>query len=136
MAGDYPWLRLSARDVHLDARTLNHIIRQTLNRKTQSVTSNPMLRQLIGEAYLRAVKDYIPFKTGKLQDSGRATADGRVYWNAFYAVFQYENEDYNHPVRYSGHMPRAYWTDAVRPGTADWDRFVEDIKPLIIERMK
>lgn len=136
MAGEYTWLRIGARDVHLDAKTLNPIIRQALNRKVQSITADPTLRQLIGEAYLRAVKDYIPRKTGALQESGRAMDDGRVYWNAFYAVFQYEGENYNHPVRYPGHMPTAYWTERVRPGTPDWERFVEDIKPIIIERMK
>lgn len=149
--GGGDWIRIGAVDAHLDANTMNKIITQVLQRKAQSITKDPELRQLVGTYYVNAVTDYVPKDSGKLQQSGRATSDGRVYWTATsplriakdghkyggynYALIQFEASGFRHPSRYAGHKPTDHWTDKMRPGTYAWAKFVARIAPEIIRRM-
>ena len=131
---DGSWIRINAMDVHLDARTVNEIIKKALGRRAESVTKNPELRQEIGQAYVDAVTPFVPMKTGKLRESGSATADGRVYWTATskrgfnYADIQY-NTEYNH---YTTPGTGPFWTEKVQPGTPEYDSFIAQITPLIV----
>lgn len=145
MAGG-EWIRIGAIDAHLDARTVNQIIREALGRKAISVTQMPELRQEIGEQLVDIVTPFVPMKSGALRDSGRATDDGRVYWTVTnakgynYASTVYDYDGYRWP---DGHYkkpttPGTYprWVERVQPGTAEWDSFVTKITPLIVRRFK
>lgn len=130
------WIRINAMDVHLDARTVNGIIKNALGRRAESITQNPELRQEIGQVYVDAVTPFVPMKTGsgKLRESGRATTDGRVYWTATsktgfnYADIQY-NTEYMH---YTTPGTGPFWTEHVQPGTPEYDSFIAQITPLIV----
>ena len=128
------WIRINAMDVHLDARTVNGIIKNALGRRAESITQNPELRQEIGQAYVDAVTPFVPMKTGKLRESGSATTDGRVYWTATsrkgfnYADIQY-NTEYAH---YTTPGTGPFWTEHVQPGTPEYDSFIAQITPLIV----
>jgi hypothetical protein len=141
------WLRLGPIDAHLDARTVNSIIKDALGRRAESITQNPEVRQKIGEAFIDAVTPFVPVsnkeKATHLVDSGRATDDGRVYWTAInkrgdnYAGYVYDQEEtrwpdgeYLKPSK-PGTYPR--WVEKVHPGTAEWDTFVNNITPIIKE---
>ena len=136
------WIRVSAIDCHLDANTINRIVEKIMGEKMPSVTNDPDLRQTIGEQYVQIVTKYVPMRPiasggGTLMSSGRATDDGRVYWTAVspkgynYAAIQYENENFKHDYPRTDH-----WTDKVSPGTRDWQEFIDNITPIIIERFK
>ena len=129
------WVRLTV----LKANDLNKQIKDILGRKEKSITKNPELRKYINSMYKEIVMPYVPMSTKEhhhLKDA-YVTDDGRIIWTGVnnkydYAKIQYENFEYNHPVRYSGHKPTAHWTDMVQPGTDDWEVFVKAITPEII----
>lgn len=135
------WIRIGAIDAHLDANTVNNIIKEAMGERMISITQNPELRQQIGEAFLDVVTPYIPAKSGQLRSSGRATDDGRVYWTAMnkrgdnYAGYVYDPDETRWPdgeyVKPStpGTYPR--WVEKVHPGTAEWEAFINNITPLI-----
>lgn len=132
------WVRIGAMKCHLDARTVNKIVQDVLGRKAESVTKDPDLRQAIGTEYLNVVTPYVPMKTGKLRESGRATNDGRLYWTAIdpitgenYAYKQYTTQ-YRH---YTTPGTGPFWVENVQPGTPDYDEdFISAITPIIIRR--
>lgn len=137
------WIRIGAIDAHLDARTVNSIIKEALGKRAVSITQKPELRQEIGEAFIGAVTPFVPMKSGALRESGRATADGRLYWTAVNKGFNYANAvydpdgerwpdgNYKKPTTPGTH-PR--WVEKVQPGTPEWDAFVNNITPIIIRR--
>lgn len=143
------WIRINAVDAHLDARTVNSIIKEALGHKASSITQMPDLRQEVGEAYLKAVTPFVPMSNkkgtaGQLRESGRATDDGRVYWTAVgdgvsydfnYASTVYDeysikwpSGEYKKPTTL-GTYPR--WTEKVQPGTAEWDAFITDVTFIV-----
>ena len=139
------WIRISAMDANLDAKTVNSIITKALKQKAESVTKAPELRQEIGEAFVEAVTPFVPKKTGALRESGRATDDGRVYWTAVnkgfnYASHVYDQDGYMWPSgeykkpTTEGTYPQ--WVTKVQPGTPEWDAFVNNITPIIKEAFK
>ena len=140
------WIRIGAIDAHLDARTVNSIIKEALGKKAISITQNPELRQKIGEAFVEAVTPFVPMKSGAIRESGRATTDGRVYWTATnkygdnYAGYVYDLEGTRWP---EGHYkkpttPGTYpgWVEKVQPGTPEWDAFINNASYLIREAFK
>ncbi len=140
------WIRIGAIDAHLDARTVNSIIKDALGKKAISITQNPELRQRIGEAFIMAVTPSVPMKSGALRESGRATTDGRVYWTAInkygdnYAGYVYDQDgtrwpegQYKKPTT-PGTYPR--WAESVQPGTEEWDAFINNASYLIREAFK
>lgn len=140
------WIRIGAIDAHLDARTVNSIIKDALGKKAISITQNPELRKSIGEAYIEVVTPFVPSKTGALRESGRATADGRVYWTATnkygdnYAGYVFDQDGTRWPEGHykkpttPGTYPR--WVESVQPGTAEWDAFINNASYLIREAFK
>jgi hypothetical protein len=136
--GSGSWIRIGAIEAHLDAKTMNDIVRNVLKRKAESVTKDPDLRRDIGTEFIRVVTPYVPMKTGKLRESGRATTDGRLYWTAVdpitgenYAYKQYTTQ-YR---RYTTPGTGPYWVEQVQPGTSDYDGdFISAITPIIIRR--
>ena len=134
------WIRVNARDAHLDANTMNEVIRRVVGQRAESITQDPDFRARIGAYYLNEVTKYVPKKTGKLQRSGTATQDGRVWWSATsnkgynYAHVQYTNPEFYHPSRYPGHEPTFRWTDKVVPGTPAWSNFTDRISIEIRKR--
>ena len=144
------WIRIGAIDAHLDAGTVNDIIKEALGKRGISITQKPELRQQIGEAFLEVVTPFVPESKkpthGQLRRSGRATDDGRVYWTAVgngvsydfnYAETVYDADgerwpggEYKNPTT-PGTYPR--WVEKVQPGTAEWDTFINKITPLIRE---
>lgn len=137
------WIRVSAIKAHLDARTVNAIVKEALGKRAISVTQKPELRKQIGEAFIDVVTKYVPSKTGKLSAQGYATSDGRVIWSATnkrgenYAGYVYDPAETRWPTgEYAepttpGTVPR--WVEKVQPDTEDWDVFVNNITPLIKE---
>ena len=131
------WIRIGAVGAHLDAKTINPIIKEALKRKAVSITQKPELRREIGQAFVDAVTPFVPMKEGALRESGSATTDGRVYWTATnkgynYAAIQYETQ-YNH---YTTKGTGPAWAEKVHPGTPEWDAFVNNIIPIIVEEFK
>ena len=137
------WIRIGAIDAHLDARTINAIVKEVLDRRATSVTQSPELRADVGEELLKIVTQFVPKKSGTLRDSGRATTDGRLYWTAInkygdnYASYVYDRECSRWPAGSTyanpstpGTHPR--WMKKVQPGTAEWDAFINNITPIII----
>jgi hypothetical protein len=116
---------------------MNKIIEVVLERKAESVTKDPDLRQEIGTVFVDVVTPYVPMDTGRLRKSGRATNDGRLYWTAIdpktgenYAYDQYTNLVYKHKD-----PTGPYWVSNVQPGTPDWDdTFISAITPIIKRR--
>lgn len=137
------WIRINAVDAHLDARTVNSIIKEALGKRAISITQKPDLRQEIGQAFVDAVTPFVPMKSGQLRASGRATDDGRVYWTATnkgynyaYTVYDLHGErwpegQYKKPTT-PGTYPR--WVEKVQPGTAEYTAFINTITPIIIRR--
>lgn len=141
------WIRIKATEAHLDAKTVNEIIKVALGKKAISVTQKPELRQTIGEYFVEAVTPFVPFKSGDLSRSGAATTDGRVYWTSVHKGYNYANllydEDsevwpggYVKPTlgKYDGpgeHDPQPRWVARVHPGTSEWAAFVNNITPEI-----
>lgn len=122
-------LRLSAISVHLDARTVNYLVKEQLGQEAESVTHNAALRKAIGGVFIEKATPFVPMKTGHLRDTAFAEGDGRVDWPANYASTQYETQ-YNH---YTTPGTGPYWADRVisnEDGT--YDAFIADITPLII----
>lgn len=156
MASGGSWIRIGAVDAHLDAKTVNSIVKDVLGKKLISVTQMPDLRQEIGEAYIKAVTPFVPKKSGALRESGRATTDGRVYWTAISKGKSTEDGEEKEPAGYNyahqmydpdstrwpegeykkpttpGTYPR--WTEKVQPGTAEYDAFLIDIADIIRRR--
>lgn len=138
MAGG-SWIRIGAVDAHLDARTVNAIIKEALGKRATSVTKKPELRQAIGEKFVEAVTPFVPMSVGRptsgqLRESGSATTDGRVYWTATnrgynYAAIQYETQYNNYTTPGTGPA----WVEKVHPGTPEYDAFVNNIIPIIVE---
>ena len=145
------WIRIGAVDAHLDAKTVNSIIKEALGRRAISITQKPDLRREIGEEFLAAVEPFVPMKTGQLRASGRATTDGRLYWTAVKTAKSEDGYDFNYaetvydpvdPYKWPtgeykkpstpGTYPR--WVEKVQPGTPAWDAFVNNITPIIIRR--
>ena len=134
------WIRIGAVDAHLDARTVNSIIKEALGKKAISITQKPELRKEIGEAFIDAVTPFVPKKTGTLAEQGHATTDGRVYWSATnkgynYASTVYDADgerwpdgQYKKPT-----TPNTYprWVEKVRPGTAEYDAFLNDVAYIV-----
>jgi hypothetical protein len=143
------WIRIGATKVHLDAKTVNSIVKEVLCKKAVSVSKMPSLRLDIGKEYLRAVTPFVPMKSGQLRASGRATDDGRVYWTAVAPAWNEDNgyafnyaetvydpnyvrwprgETYKNPTT-PNTVPR--WTKQVVPGTQAYATFITNITPLI-----
>lgn len=153
MAAKGSWIRIKSVDAHLNAKTVNEIVKTALRREVISVTQKPELRKAIGEEFVWAVTPFVPKKTGQLYKSGRATDDGRVYWSAVrpgtgeegsydfnYASITYDqdgtkwpNGEYNNPT-----TPETYpqWVKKVTEDPAQWEAFVLSITPLIKEAFK
>lgn len=139
------WLRINAVKANLDAKTVNAIIEKALGKRAESITQKPKLRQAIGQEFVKAVTPFVPMKTGALRESGRATQDGRVIWTAIgkngenYAPEMYDEygvrwpNGYYHPTT-EGTTPR--WVEKVTPGTPEYDAFVNNIIPIIVEGFK
>lgn len=143
------WIRIGAVDAHLDARTVNSIIEKVLGKRAVSITQRPELRQAIGEKFVEAVKPFVPYKSGDLSNSGRATDDGRVYWTSVHRGYNYASRLYDedgelwgpsgyiNPTlgKYPGtdHDPQPRWVTRVHPGTAEWESFINNITPTIKE---
>ena len=136
------WIRINAVEAHLDAATVNTIIEAALGKRATSITQKPALRQAIGQEFVRAVTPFVPMLTGELRQSGRATTDGRVYWSAIgkhgenYAAEMYDEYSVRWPNGYyrpttPNTTPR--WVEKVRPGTPEYDAFVNNIIPIIVE---
>ena len=140
------WIRIGAIDAHLDARTVNSIIKNALGQRAISVTQMPELRREIGEAFIEVVTPFVPKKSGDLRDSGRATDDGRVYWTAMnkgfnYAQYVYDEdgdrwgpEGYKNPTTKDPVLTVPRWVEKVQPGTAEWNAFINKVTPIIIRR--
>lgn len=137
------WIRIGAVDAHLDARTVNAIIKEALGKRAISVTQMPELRQEIGQAFVDAVTPFVPMKSGQLRDSGRATTDGRVYWTATNRGFNYaatvydiDGERWPDGQYKKPSTPNTYprWVEKVHPGTAEYTAFINTITPIIIRR--
>lgn len=139
------WIRISAVDANLDAKTVNSIITKALKQKAESITKAPELRQEIGQKFVEAVTPFVPMKSGDLRESGRATDDGRVYWTSVHREYNYANKlydeygvlwpdgNYKKPST-PGTYPQ--WVTKVQPGTPEWDAFVNSITPVIKEAFK
>lgn len=148
------WIRVNAIDAHLDARTVNAIIKEALGKRAVSITQMPDVRQRVGEAYLEVVTPFVPESNkkgthGQLRRSGRATDDGRVYWTAVgdgvsydynYASHAYDEYgirwpggEYKKPTT-EGTVPR--WTEKVQPGTAEWDVFISKVATVVREAFR
>jgi hypothetical protein len=142
MASGGSWIRIGAIDAHLDARTVNAIIKEALGRRAESVTQKPELRQTIGQEYVYAVTPFVPMKHGDLRESGSATTDGRVYWTATnrgynYAAIQYETQYNNYTTPGTG----PYWTEKMSPNSPEfradvYDAFRNNIIPIIVEAFR
>ena len=141
MAGG-SWIRIKATKVHLDAGTMNSVVKVALGHKATSVTQKPELRKIIGEHYIDAVTPFIPWKSGDLSNSGEATTDGRVYWTSVHKGYNYAEllydeysnvwpEGYKNPTRTVHKDPTPRWTELVQPGTREWDAFINKITPEI-----
>ena len=137
------WIRIGAVDAHLDARTVNSIIKEALGKRAVSITQKPDLRQEIGQAFVSAVTPFVPMKSGQLRESGRATDDGRVYWTATHRDFNYahtvydpEGERWPDGQYKKPTTPNTYprWVEKVQPGTAEYAAFINTITPIIIRR--
>lgn len=129
------WVRLTVPT----AKQINAEIKNILNRKAESVTKNPELRRYINTVYRDVVMPFVPMsdKVHHHLKDAYVTNDGRIIWSATnkgynYAEIQYENLMYKHPIRYGGHNPQALWTNAVQPGTAEWNTFVTTITGEVI----
>lgn len=146
---DGSWIRIGAIDAHLDASTVNSIIKEVLGKKAVSITQKPELRQAIGEQFVAAVTPFVPVSNEPdkyhLWMSGRATDDGRVFWSATNRGYNYASAVYDENgerwpsgeyVKPStpGTFPR--WVEKVQPGTAEWDAFINTITPIIKEAFK
>ena len=142
------WIRISAVDANLDARTVNSIIKTALKQRAESITKAPELRQEIGEKFVEAVTPFVPKKSGDLRESGRATDDGRVYWTSVHRGYNYANKlydeygvlwpdgDYANPTTKTPVRTVPQWVTKVQPGTPEWDAFVNSITPVIKEAFK
>jgi len=139
------WIRIGAIDAHLDARTVNSIIKEALGKRAISITQKPELRQEIGQAFVDAVTPFVPMKTGQLRESGRATADGRVYWTAThkgynyaYTVYDPDGERWPEGQYKKPTTPDTYprWVEKVQPGTAEYSAFINTITPIIKEAFR
>ena len=145
------WIRINAVEAHLDATTVNSIIKDGLVRKAVSITKRPDVRQAIGEELLEIVTPFVPMRPlekggGTLRSSGRATDDGRLYWTAInkrgenYAGYVYDpagtrwpTGKYNNPsTDYT--YPR--WMKHVQPDTDKWVTFINKVTPIIKEAFK
>lgn len=144
MAGG-SWIRIGAVDAHLDARTVNSIIKEVLGKRAVSITQKPELRQAIGEKFVEAVTPFVPMKSGDLRDSGRATDDGRVYWTSVHRGYNYAYNVYDPDgMRWPDGQyrkpstPNTYprWVEKVQPGTAEYESFINNITPIIQEAFK
>lgn len=148
------WIRIKAVEAHLDAQTVNPIIKDVLGRKAVSITKRPDVRQAIGEELLNVVTPFVPMRPldkggGTLRNSGRATADGRLYWTAInkrgenYAGYVYDpagtrwpTGNYNNP---STDFTYPRWMKHVQPDAPDtkaWTTFITNITPIIKEAFK
>lgn len=143
------WIRIGAVNARLDAKTINAIIKKELGDRAVSITQKPALRQAIGQEFIRAVTPFVPYKTGRLSSSGRATPDGRVYWTAIgkngenYAAEMYDAlglrwpNGYLHPTRGKSpdpnHDPQPRWVEAFLADTSKYDAFKNNIIPIIVE---
>lgn len=139
------WIRISAIDANLDAKTVNGIIKTALKQKAESVTKTPELRQAIGEEFVEAVTPFVPMKSGDLRASGRATDDGRVYWTSVHRGYNYANKVYDEDGllwpdgKYKKpSTPNTFpqWVIKVQPHTKEWEAFVNNITPIIKEAFK
>jgi hypothetical protein len=139
---DGSWIRIKATEAHLDASTVNSIIKDALKQKAISITQMPELRKQIGEKFVEAVTPFVPYKSGALSNSGTATDDGRVYWTAVHRGYNYAsllydedgdvwpNGEYNKPTTKDTYPQ---WVKHVQPGTQEWNDFVTNITPIIKE---
>lgn len=147
------WIRVQATKVHLDATTVNAIIKDTLKREAESITQNPELRRAIGEAYIDVVTPFVPQSrqetSGQLRESGRATDDGRVYWTAInpktgynYAYYAFDELEENWPggeyAKPNTDFTYPRWTDHVQPdaGNDAYDAFLLKAREAIIEAFR
>ena len=154
MAAKGSWIRVNAVDAHLNATTVNSIIKTNLSGRAVSITQKPAVRQAVGEAYLEVVTPFVPSKTGDLRESGRATDDGRVYWTAIRPPYNVEGsyafnyaeatfdpkfrkwgkgKTYDNPSTV-GTTPR--WTENVRPDTDEWEVFTAKVADIVKEAFK
>ena len=140
---DGSWIRINAVAAHLDARTVNSIIKEALGQRAISITQKPELRKKIGEAFIASATPFVPVKTGVLASHGYATNDGRVIWSATngrgenYAGYVYDpaetrwpDGEYSHSAK-TGTYPR--WVEKVQPGTAEYDAFKNNVSEIIRE---
>ena len=143
------WIRIGAVNAHLDATTVNNIIKDAIGKRGISITQKPELREDIGNALLEQVTPFVPESKkpthGQLRASGRATDDGRLYWTAMnsrgdnYASYVYDQDcsrwaqgqTYAKPST-AGTHPR--WVTQVTHNTQQWTAFVNNITPIIIRR--
>lgn len=151
------WIRINAVDAHLDARTVNAIIKTALGKKAVSITQKPELRRQIGEEFLRVVTPFVPMKSGALRASGRATEDGRLYWSAVAPARGEEGYAFNYAETvYDPDPDNGRWPDSMggvykKPSTPNtyprwvvkalndptaWNAFVNNITPIIKEAFK
>lgn len=140
------WIRIGAVDAHLDAQTVNGIIKDALGKRAISITQKPDLRQEIGEAFVAAVTPFVPVSNEQdkyhLWMSGRATDDGRVFWSATNrgynyasAVYDEDGERWPTGVYNKPSTPGTYpqWVQKFHEDPDKWAAFINTITPIIKE---
>lgn len=143
------WIRIGAVDARLDAKTVNDLIKDTVGERLKSITQAPEVRLKIGEALVKQATPFVPYKTGDLSDSGKATSDGRVYWTSVHKGYNYANKLYDesgeiwgpkgyiNPTRnkspYPNHDPQPRWVERVVTDKKQYEAFTNRVREIIIE---
>lgn len=120
-------------------------IERLCNVKIGSLANEPQLKNEIAELYGQQMSKFVPFSDKPPANHHLAyftVTDSRVRYSRYngngdqIAGLIYDGTRGGKPmqfhVNYVGHQPRAEWDEAVRPGTVEWDNFIQKVKPIIL----
>lgn len=142
--------------VSFSANALKAAVNKGLDKKITALTKDKQLANALAREYGTAVTRFVPRSDSDVPHHLQTfyVSDGRVMWTR--KALQDEpslgiakGDDIAHllyegPITgkrfiergagatpYGDHKPQAHWDDAVRPGTEDWPKFVEQAKLII-----
>lgn len=131
--------------VKVSPRRIKYAVKKNVTQPLIELSKNPEITRLIAQKALDIVEPYVPYKTGKLNESGRVVQHARqtkIIWGKlgigrtnYYAAYQHDNI-FRHRTRTVHPLAKSFWTKQIAPGSPGYRKLITYAKPLVKKEVK